>query len=71
MPVRRCRSFWGVASVKCPRLMNYMYQSFNFRERKKLKPYYDLIANIATEELGHIELVAHTINLCVTGSTKD
>ncbi|MFS8514650.1 MAG: manganese catalase family protein, partial [Planifilum fulgidum] len=22
-------------------LMNYMYQSFNFRERKKLKPYYD------------------------------
>ncbi len=52
-------------------LMNYMYQSFNFRERKKLKPYYDLISNIATEEIGHIELVAHTINLCVTGSTKD
>lgn len=52
-------------------LMNYMYQSFNFRERKKLKPYYDLISNIATEEIGHIELVAHTINLCITGSTKD
>ncbi|WP_027882988.1 manganese catalase family protein [Meiothermus rufus] len=43
-------------------LMNYMYQSFNFRGKKSLKPYYDLIANIATEELGHIELVAATIN---------
>jgi len=43
-------------------LMNYMYQSFNFRGKKALKPYYDLIANIATEELGHIELVAATIN---------
>lgn len=43
-------------------VMNYTYQSFNFRGRDKLKPYYDLIANIATEELGHIELVAATIN---------
>lgn len=48
-------------------LMNYMYQSFNFRGRKKLKPYYDLIANIATEELGHIELVAASINLLLNG----
>ncbi|MEK0083576.1 manganese catalase family protein [Benzoatithermus flavus] len=43
-------------------LMNYMYQSFNFRGRDKLRPYYALIANIATEELGHIELVAATVN---------
>lgn len=43
-------------------LMNYMYQSFNFRSRDKLRPYYALIANIATEEIGHIELVAATIN---------
>ena len=28
-------------------LMNYTYQSFNFRGRNKVKPYYDLIANIA------------------------
>lgn len=48
-------------------LMNYMYQSFNFRGRPKLKPYYDLIANIATEELGHIELVAASINLLLNG----
>lgn len=51
-------------------LMNYMYQSFNFRDRAKLKPFYDLIANIAAEEMGHIELVAATINLLLTGSTK-
>ena len=37
--------------------MNYTYQSFNFRGRDQVKPYYDLIANIATEEFGHIELV--------------
>lgn len=48
-------------------LMNYMYQSFNFRGRKKLKPYYDLIANIATEELGHIEVVSASINLLLNG----
>ncbi len=51
-------------------LMNYTYQSFNFRAGDKLKPYRDLIANIATEELGHIELVAATINLLLTGSTR-
>ncbi len=43
-------------------LMNYMYQSFNFRGREKLRQYYALISNIATEELGHIELVAATVN---------
>lgn len=51
-------------------LMNYTYQSFNFRGHDQLKPYRDLIANIATEELGHIELVAATINLLLTGSTQ-
>src|SRR3954468_10803424 len=51
-------------------LVNYMYQSFNFRGRDQLKPFYDLIANIASEEMGHIELVAATINLLLTGSTQ-
>ena len=50
-------------------LMNYTFQSFNFRGRDKMKPFYDLIANIAAEEYGHIELVAHTINMLLTGST--
>jgi Mn-containing catalase len=48
-------------------LMNYMYQSFNFRNQKALKPFYDLIANITTEELGHVELVSATINSLLTG----
>jgi predicted molibdopterin-dependent oxidoreductase YjgC len=34
-----------------------------------MKPFYDLIANIAAEEYGHIELVSHTINMLLTGST--
>ena len=51
-------------------VMNYTYQSFNFRNRDKLKPFYDLIANIAAEELGHIELVSATINGLLVGSTK-
>ncbi len=50
-------------------LMNYTYQSFNLRGRDRVKPFYDLIANIATEELGHIELVAATINGMLTGAT--
>lgn len=51
-------------------LMNYTYQSFNFRGRNKLRPFYDLIANIAAEEFAHIELVAYTINLLLSGTTK-
>jgi Mn-containing catalase len=50
-------------------LMNYTFQSFNFRGRDKLRPFYDLIANIAAEEYGHIELVSYTINMLLTGST--
>jgi Mn-containing catalase len=48
-------------------VMNYMYQSFNFRGREKLRQYYALIANIATEELGHIELVAASVNALLNG----
>ena len=28
-------------------LMNYTFQSFNYRDRKSIRPFYDLIANIA------------------------
>jgi Mn-containing catalase len=51
-------------------LMNYTYQSFNFRGRDKMRPFYDLIANIAAEEYSHIELVSYTINLLLTGATE-
>ena len=50
--------------------MNYTFQSFNFRGRSKMRPFYDLVANIATEEFSHIELVSYTINLLLTGATK-
>ncbi|MCR2804203.1 manganese catalase family protein [Paenibacillus soyae] len=51
-------------------LNNYLFQSFNFRGKKKLKPFYDLVASITAEELGHVELVATTINMVLTGTTK-
>jgi Mn-containing catalase len=51
-------------------LMNYTYQSFNFRGRKRLRPFYDLICSIAGEEYGHIEAVSYAINLLLTGTTK-
>jgi Mn-containing catalase len=50
-------------------LMNYTFQSFNFRDRAGARPFYDLIANIAAEEYGHIELVAATINTMLTGAS--
>jgi Mn-containing catalase len=48
--------------------MNYTYQSFNFRNRQGARPFYDLLASIAGEEFGHIELVAAAINTMLTGA---
>jgi Mn-containing catalase len=50
-------------------LMNYTFQSFNFRGRQGARPFYDLLCNIAAEEYGHIELVAAAINTMLTGAT--
>lgn len=52
-------------------LMNYTFQSMNFRgrEQEQARPFYDLIANIAAEEHSHIELVTYTINLLLSGTT--
>jgi hypothetical protein len=49
-------------------LMNYTFQSFNFRDRDRLRPFYDLVANIAAEEYGHIELVGATIGAMLGGA---
>jgi Mn-containing catalase len=51
--------------------MNYTFQSFNFRDRSGARPFYSLIANIAAEEFGHIELVAATINTILTDPGKE
>ncbi len=51
-------------------LMNYTFQSFNFRNRQGARPFYDLVANIAAEEFGHIELVSAAINTMLTDPSK-
>jgi Mn-containing catalase len=51
--------------------MNYTFQSFNFRDRQGARPFYDLVANIAAEEFGHVELVATAINTMLTGASPE
>jgi Mn-containing catalase len=51
--------------------MNYTFQSFNFRARQQARPFFDLVANIAAEEFGHIELVSAAINTMLTGVAGD
>jgi Mn-containing catalase len=50
--------------------MNYTFQSFNFRNRQGARPFYDLVASIAAEEFGHIELVSTAINTMLTGAAE-
>ncbi|MFG1465669.1 manganese catalase family protein [Xanthobacter sp. DSM 24535] len=48
-------------------LGNYMFQSFNFRSKTKLKPFYSLVAAITAEELGHVELVSTGVAMLNNG----
>ena len=48
-------------------LNNYMFQSFNFRSKAKLRPFYNLVASITAEELGHIEVVSNGIVMLANG----
>lgn len=50
---------------------NYFAQSMNMRGKKQLGPYYELVANIAAEELGHIQLVGAAINSLLNGPETD
>jgi Mn-containing catalase len=52
-------------------LGNYMFQSFNFRSKSKLRPFYSLVANITAEELGHVELVSNGVALLNNGPGGD
>lgn len=52
-------------------LNNYLHQSFGFKEKKKLKPFYDLVASITAEELGHVELISTAINLMLEDSVPE
>ncbi len=46
---------------------NYFTQSMNMKAKPQLGPYYELVSNIAAEELGHIELVGAAINSLLNG----
>ncbi len=48
-------------------LGNYLFQSFNFRSKSKLGPFYSLVACITAEELGHVELVSNGIAMLNNG----
>jgi len=48
-------------------LNNYMFQSFNFRSKSKLRPFYTLVASITAEELGHVELVSNGVAMLNNG----
>jgi Mn-containing catalase len=50
-------------------MMQYLFQNFNFRG--KATPYRDLIKSVATEEIGHVELISTTINMLLEGTTKN
>jgi len=49
-------------------MMQYLFQSFNFRGDQASKPYQDLLYGIGTEEIGHVELIATTIARLLDGS---
>ena len=46
---------------------NYFTQSMNMRGKASIAPYYELVANITAEELGHIELVGAMVNSLLNG----
>jgi Mn-containing catalase len=46
-------------------MMQYLFQNMNFRG--DAIPFKDLLRSIATEEMGHVELVANTINVLLEG----
>ena len=48
-------------------LGNYMFQSFNFRNKTKLRPFYSLVSSIFAEEIGHVELVSTGISMLNNG----
>jgi len=48
-------------------MMQYLFQNMNFRG--DAKSYQDLLRSIATEEMGHVELVANTINMLLEGAS--
>ena len=51
-------------------MMQYLFQSINFRGDPKSKPYKDLLQGIGTEEISHVELIGTTISRLLDGSPR-
>jgi Mn-containing catalase len=49
-------------------MMQYQFQGFNFRG--DAKPFRDIIRGVGTEEIGHVELVANTLNMLLDGASS-
>src|ERR687885_1042670 len=49
-------------------MMQYFFQNMNFRG--DAKQYQDLLRSMATEEMGHVEQVANTINMLLEGASS-
>lgn len=49
-------------------MMQYQFQNFNFRG--DAKPFRDIVRSVGTEEIGHVELIATTINVLLDGASS-
>src|SRR3989337_1293663 len=49
-------------------MMQYLFQSMNFRGDPSSKPYKDLLQGVGTEEISHVELIGTTIPRLLDGS---
>ena len=49
-------------------MMQYLFQSMNFRGDATSKPYKDLLQGVGTEEISHVELIGTTISRLLDGS---
>ncbi len=51
-------------------MMQYLFQSMNFRGDATAKPYKDLLQGVGTEEISHVELIGTTISQLLDGSPR-
>jgi Mn-containing catalase len=49
-------------------MMQYLFQSINFRGDPSSKPYKDLLQGVGTEEISHVELIGTTISRLLDGA---
>jgi Mn-containing catalase len=52
-------------------LNNYLHQSVAMKAKRQIGPFYELVASITAEEVGHVELVAATINALLDQAPSD